>query len=162
MQKILPKNNKGFALVEMLVACSIIVVLVFSFTTAAQKGLVLADRALRQTQASYLLEEGAESVKSLRDAAWTNISSLTTGTTYYLSYNTSTNVWSLSTTSNTIDSIFTRTVVLSDVNRDANDDIATSGTNDTGTKKVTITVSWPDSTGTISKTLVFYVANIFS
>ncbi len=157
-------NNykNGFALVELIVASAIISVTTFALISAGQKGIVLSERALHQTQASYLLEEGAEAVKSIRDAAWSNISGLTVGTTYYLSYNTSTNVWSLSATPNTIDSLFTRTVVLSAVTRDSNDDIASSGTPDSYTKKVTVTVSWPSSEGTVSKTLLLYITDIFS
>jgi Tfp pilus assembly protein PilV len=156
------RKSYGFALVELMVACSIIVIAIFSLISATQKGVVLSERAMRQTQASYLLEEGAEAVKSIRDSAWTNISSLTSGTNYYLSYNNSTNVWSLSTTAITIDNIFTRTVVISDVSRDSNDDIATSGTNDPKIKLVTISISWVSSGETVSKSMAFYIADIFN
>lgn len=152
----------GFALVELIVASAIISVTTFALISAGQKGIVLSERALRQTQASYLLEEGAEAVKSIRDASWATISGLTVGTTYYLSYNTSTNVWSLSTTADTIDSLFTRTVVLTAVSRDSNDDIASSGTTDIRTKQVTVTVSWPSADGILSKTLSLYIADIFT
>ncbi len=163
MYKNFKNKSTGFTLVEVLVASAIISVTTFSLISAGAKGVELSTRALRQTQASYLLEEGAEAVKSIRDANWTNISGLTVGTTYYLSYNTSTNVWSLSTTASTIDSIFTRTVVLSAVARDANDDIATSGTTDIRTKKAVVTVTWPVSNGTtVSKTLSLYIADIFT
>jgi hypothetical protein len=109
-----------------------------------------------------LLEEGAEAVKSIRDANWSTISGLTIGTTYYLSYNTSSNAWSLTTTPSTVDS-FTRTVVFSSVNRDSNDDIAAAGTLDARTKEVTITVSWPAEDGrTLSKSLSLYIADIFN
>ena len=117
---------------------------------------------MHETQASYLLEEGAEAVKTIRDGSWATISNLTVGTTYYLSYNTSTNAWSLSTTANTIDNFFTRKVMLTAVNRDANEDIAASGNPDTRTKEVSVTVTWPYSGTTISKTLSFYLADIFS
>ena len=113
-------------------------------------------------QASSLLEEGAEAVKTIRDNDWTTISNLTVGTTYYLSYSSVTNLWSLTTTPSTI-GIFTRTVVISAVNRDSNDDIVSSGgTLDVKTKKVTITTSFNSQSGTISKTLVFYISDIFN
>lgn len=155
-------NKKGFTLVEVLVGATIISLTTFSLVSAGAKGVELSLRAMRQTQASYLLEEGAEAVKSIRDSAWSNISGLTVGTTYYLSYNTSTNVWSLSTTPSTIDSIFTRTIVVSAVNRDSNDDISSSGTTDAYTKKVDVTVSWTSASGTVSKTLSLYISDIFS
>ncbi len=155
-------SNKGFSLVEVVVASAIISIITFSIVSAASKGLALSQRALHQTQASYILEEGAEAVKTIRDASWTNISALTIGTTYYLAYNNTTNTWSLSTSANTIDSFFTRKVQLSEVNRDANDDIASTGTVDTRTKKVDVNVSWLSSGTTVSKTLSFYITDIFS
>lgn len=157
------KTNRGFSLVEIVVACAIISVCTFALLSGASKGVTLSSYALRQAQGNTLLEEGAEAVKSIRDAAWANISGLTIGTTYYLSYDTGTNVWSPSLDASTIDSIFTRTIVLSAVYRDANDDIvASGGTLDAGTKKVTVNVSWATSSGTKTKTLEFYMSDIFS
>ena len=158
------KFKHGFTLIEVLVACTIISTSTFALMSASTKGIQLSAQALRQTQANMLLEEGAEAVKSIRDASWTNISGLTLDTNYYLTFNTGTNTWSLGTTHTaTIDSIFTRAVVLSAVNRDANDDIAISGTVDTRHKKVTVTTSWAlaDAT-TSSKALAFYMSDIFN
>ncbi len=157
--------SKGFSLIEVLIACGIISVCIFALMTTATKGIQLSNQALRQTQASLLLEEGGEAVKSIRDTNWTTISSLTVGTTYYLSYSTSTNTWSLGTSvQSPIDSLFTRTVVFTAVNRDSNDDIVTSGgTLDARTKKVTVTVSWPSyDASTTSRTLTFYISDIFN
>ena len=155
----------GFTLVEVIVACAIITSSIFAVMSAAEKGITVSQDALKQMQGSLLLEEGAEAVKSIRDASWTNISGLTLGSTYYLSYNNTTNLWSLSTTpTSTIDSTFTRTVTLAAVSRDTNDDIVSSGgTVDSRTKQITITLSWSDSPGvTITKTLSFYIADIFT
>lgn len=156
------KNISGFALVEVLIACSVLSILSFSLISATNKGINLSNVALRQVQASFLLEEGAEAVKVIRDSSWSNISSLNNNTNYYLNYNTTTNTYSLSTTANTIDSFFTRTVVFSGVTRDSNDDISSSGTDDVGTRKVTVTVSWISGGVTLSKSLSFYLANIFN
>ena len=68
----------------------------------------------------------------------------------------------MSTTPNTVD-IFTRTINITNVKRDNNTkDISTIGTEDSGTKLVTITVSWVEGGITISKTLSFYILDIFS
>ena len=155
------QSNSGFTMVEVLVACSIITIIVLTTMSSAQKSLQLSSLALRQTQANFLLEEGAEAVRSIRDNNWTTISNLILDANYYLSYDLNSNSWLLGQTPNTIDS-FTRIVVISAVKRDASDDIASSGTLDNGTKKVTITISWPGSTGTVSKSLSFYLANIYN
>jgi len=157
-------KRTGFTLVEVIVACAIISVSTFALMSASANGIQLSSKALKQTQASLLLEEGAEAVKTIRDENWTTISSLTLDIDYYLTFNTGTNTWSLGTTpTSTIDSVFTRKVNFSAVNRDANDDIVTSGgTLDARTKKVTITVSWPATSTTYTKTLDFYLSDIFN
>ncbi|MCC6323277.1 hypothetical protein IT400_00615 [Candidatus Nomurabacteria bacterium] len=158
------KNLLGFALVEIMICCAILSAVTISLLSYAQKGLELSNLSLRQTQAIYLLEEGAEAIKTFRDDNWTNISSLNLDTNYYFTYDTSSGVWSLSQTPSTINGIFTRTVVISAVERDSNDDIVTSGgTNDTDARKVTITVTWMSAEGvSTSKVITFYVFNIFT
>ncbi len=156
------RSNKktGAALVEVVVVASIVTLLTVAITGVINQTVVVNDLALRNTQAGYILEEGAEAVKIIRDNSWSNITGLTAGTNYYLGY--SSGVWSLSATPSTVDTRFTRIIVISAVNRDGNDDIASSGTNDTGTKKVTVTVSWLSAGNTVTKTLAFYVSDILS
>lgn len=166
------KNNLGFTLIEVLVACSIITVSMLALMTTAQKGLSLSNQALIKSQANILLEEGAEAVKSIRDNDWTAISSLSLNTAYHLYFNTNTKLWSLnlSTTnlsgsipSYPVDGVFGRTVTIASVGRDANYDIlASGGTVDTGTKKVTVTTTWNSPTGVNTKSLSFYITNIFN
>lgn len=146
--------------VEILVAVSIIVVSVLAAMTVAQKSISVSRQAFHTTQATFLLEEGAEAVRILRDNAWTNISDLSAGANYYLNFSGST--WILEETANTV-GIFTRTISLANVNRDnITKDISSTGTNDLGTKLITVTVSWPEGGVTITKTLQFYIMNIFS
>lgn len=155
------KYIHGFSLIEVLIATSVLSVLAVVLLSSTNKGIILSNQALDEVQAGFLLEEGAEAVKSLRDINWTNISGVTDNTNYYLSFNNTTNLWSLSVTPSKVDS-FTRVIVFSPVYRDANDDIASSGTLDAGTKKVTVTTSWPSNGNTISKSIPFYVSNIFN
>lgn len=164
MPTIKNKNSYGFALVEIMICCAILSAVTIALLSYAQKGLELSNLSLRQTQAIYLLEEGAEAIKTFRDESWTNISSLNLATTYYFAYDTSSGVWSLSQTPSTVNGIFTRTVVISAVNRDSNDDIVESGgTLDTGSKKVTITVTWLDTEGVSnSKVISFYIFDIYN
>lgn len=166
MKNNLIKKNKGFSLIEVLIASAIISLCLFALVSAASEGYRLSKNTLRQNQANMLLEEGAEAVKSIRDIAWTNISSLTMGATYYLTFDTNSNTWTLGNSPiSPIDAIFTRTIVFSNVERSASDDIVSSAGSwdDPGTKKVTITVTWVSYSGrTSSKTLSFYMSDIFS
>ena len=153
----LPAGRAGFFLIEVIVASSIMAVVLILLIGSIQDTVEVSRRALERTQASYLLEEGAEATKTIRDASWSGIASLTPGIPYYLSFNGT--VWSFTATPNTIGQ-FTRTVGISPVYRDANDDIAASGTLDSGTILVNTTVSWEASSGTQTKSLDFYIANI--
>lgn len=162
-KKIIHRNNTGFTIIEVLIACVIISTTTLALMSATSKGIELSTRSLRQVQANMLMEEGVEAVKSIRDndSKWTIIPNLTLNTNYYLSF--SSNAWTLSTTPvPPIDEIFNRIVVFSPVYRDSNDDIASSGTIDTGIKRVDVTVSWPSPSGVISKNITFYIANIFN
>lgn len=154
------KKNLGFMMVEVLVAVSIMTISVIASMAVAEKALSVSRISLDTAQATFLLEEGAESIRIMRDNAWSNISNLNTNTTYYPTFSGSS--WSMSTTPNTV-GIFTRTVTISNVNRDATTaDISTNGTNDTGTKLVNVVVFWTDGGKTLTKNLSFYVFDIFS
>jgi type II secretory pathway pseudopilin PulG len=168
MKNIFNKKNKslnqlGFSVIEVLVACMIMSVVTLALMSAASKGIELSGKALKQVQAGLLAEEGAEAVKSIRDNGWTTISSFNVETDYYLTFDTNSNIWSLSETpTSLVDGIFTRKVVFSEVYRDNNnDDISTTGTLDDGIKKVSVLVSWPHQGGVVSRNIIFYLANIF-
>jgi type II secretory pathway pseudopilin PulG len=153
-------KNKGYMVVEILVAASIITVSVLAATAVAQKSIYVARQSFHATQAGFLLEEGAEAVRTLRDNSWTNISGLSVNTNYYPTFSGGT--WTLSSTPNAVDT-FTRTVSIASVNRDnTTKDISSTGTDDLGTKLVTVTVSWKEGGTTVSKILQFYITNIFS
>jgi type II secretory pathway pseudopilin PulG len=162
MKKNYRKNStrQGFLIIEMLVAISIVTVAILAAMEISQKGVSLSRRALHTSEAAFLLEEGAEATRILRDNAWSNISNLSTGTNYYPTYSGGT--WTLSTTPTTV-GIFNRVVTVSLVNRDGSSgDISEAGTNDSNTKLVTVTVSWDEAGVPITKTLQFYLMDIFS
>lgn len=138
-----PKFTTGFMVVEVLVATSIITISILIAMTVAQKSIYVSRQAFHTTQATFLLEEGAENARIARDNDWSNLSTLNS--------------------SEQID-IFTRTVVASDVNRDntTKDIVSSGGTLDLGTKLITVTVSWLEGAQIINKTLQFYLSDIFS
>lgn len=146
--------------VEILVAASIITVSILATMAVAKKSIYVSRQALHATVASFLLEEGAETVRIFRDNAWSNISGLSVGTNYYPTFSGGT--WVLSSTENTV-GIFTRTVTVENVNRDnVTKDISAAGTSDPGSKLIKVTVSWSEGGVTITKTLQFYIMDIFS
>ena len=60
-----------------------------------------------------------------------------------------------------IDGNFYRTISFSSVNRDVNDDIATIGALDSGTLKVTSSVSWSYKNSTSTKIFETYITDLY-
>jgi Tfp pilus assembly protein PilV len=153
-------SKSGFLVIEVLVAVSIITACVLTAMAVAQKSIILSYRSVHTTQAGFLLEEGAEAVRILRDNNWSNIANLVPGTDYYLVF--SGNTWTLSTSPNTVGK-FTRKINFSTVYRDAvSGNISLSGTEDTRSRFVNITVSWNEGSKLLDKQLSFYIMDIFS
>lgn len=152
--------SKGFGLIEIIIGSAILTVSLVATSTYFQKTLQLNQDSGKTVQASFLLEEGIEAVKFFRDSSWTNISGLTAGTYYFLQFDGT--KWATTSSNIFVDNAFERKFVLNNVSRDANDDIvASGGTNDPETKKVTVSVSWLGRNGTTTKTISTYITNIF-
>lgn len=163
MKNIFVKNNNGFTIIEVLIASFIISLTSLALMSATTKGIEISEKSLKQAQVNMLIEEGVEAVKTIRDTNWATIENLNTETIYYLSFDTNNNTWSLGVNpTNLIDEIFTRQIIFSNVYRDTNDDIASSGMIDDGVKKVKVIVSWPYGTSVISKDIGFYLTNFLN
>lgn len=158
--------QKGFGIIEILVATTVITISLVSLMNVIRVSTSVSSESFRKIKAEFLAEEGIEVVKILRDDSWaSNISTLTSGTTYYPVFNIASSTWSLSTSSpGVIDNIYDREIIFSDVyRRDSDDDIIDESSSDAktldiGTKKITSRVSWGDL-----KQLEFvtYIADIF-
>ncbi len=155
-------KNKGFGLLEIAVGISIISLSVFSLTAVSSIALKLTEESARNTQASFLLEEGVESLKILRDSSWSaNIALLTPRTVHYLFFTN--HNWQITSTNIYIDGIFERNFVIQNVNRDVNDDIVSSGgILDPDTKKITVSVLWRSRNGTTTQSVSAYITNLFN
>jgi Tfp pilus assembly protein PilV len=162
MKNFIKKNKikKGFMMVEVIIATAIMLILVMATMSVVAKVISVSNRSLHFTQSAYLLDEGGEAIRIIRDNSWSNISSASTNTDYYLVFLD--NTWTLSTTPVQID-LFTRTVNIFPVNRDTSLGyiVPSGGVLDVGTKLVKINVFWQESGQTISKSLSFYVSDIF-
>ena len=134
------QTKNGFMVVEVLTAVSIITVFILVAMTVAQQSIHLSRQSFHSAQAAFLLEEGAEDMRIARDNAWSNVVTFPEEQI----------------------GIFTRTVVVSDVNRDGNNNISEIGNPDSSTELITVTVSWLEGGVTITKTLQFYIMDIFS
>lgn len=155
-------KKNGISIVEIIISVSIILTVGIVFASGLSKSLDLSQKALRTSQASWVLEDSVEAIKTIRDTGWSTISNLSSGTDYYLVFDTNTNTWSVTSVDpGLVDGIFARKFTVTSVNRDANDDIAPTGTTDIDTKYINIVVSWSVSGVTNSKSVDFYISNIF-
>ncbi len=158
------KYKVGFSILEVVVATAIISITFTSLFSVYSSYLKVQFANTRIVKASFLIEEGLEVVRLLRDTSWaSHIGNTTAGTTYYLNWTGG--AWQSTTTPQTVDTIYTRKVVFSAVYRDSNDKIVSSGgTLDPNTKGYSVTVVWPKisgSTATTSKQISSYITNMF-
>lgn len=156
------KQVWGFGLIETIVASAVITVFFVALLTTYSLFLKTLLGGTRDVQATFLLREGAEVARVLRDTSWTStVGSTSGGTSYYLSWSDVDSAWALTTTPRLVDGLFEQTLTFSPVYRDASDDIATAGTLDQNTRKVTVNVAWRNGTATTTKTLETYITNLY-
>ncbi len=162
-------TQKGFGVIEIVIGVAIITISLLGVMLSAKVSFQIISENLRRVQANFLAEEGIEALKTIRDDGWTaNIVPVTTGSDYHLVYDVGTNKWTVvaGILANQIDSTFTRTVRLDTVMRDVangtQDIVFGGGTVDAGTRKVTVTISWPGRTGVKTQAISTYMTNIFA
>lgn len=129
-------------MVEILLAVAIFAL----FGTIMLSAFIYGRDGVRQAgdrvRATDMANGGVEVVRNLANPNYSNLSSFSNGTTYYI--NSVNNQWQLTSTPQLIDNKYTRTVVFSD------------GPN--GSREVNITVSWPENTvrtGTVNVNTYF-------
>ena len=148
-------------MLEIIIGVAIISASLFSLIAVAQISLRFVGESTQNAKSGFLLEEGVEAIKFLRDSGWdVNIVPLVVNVSHYLNFN-GTN-WESTSVNNYIDGVFERSFVIEDVYRDASDDIAESGVLDPDTKKVSVFVLWNTQTGTVAKSISTYITNIFN
>lgn len=153
--------SRGFGLIEIVVGAAVLSLSLLGISAYYQQALNVSQRTGNFVRAGFLMEEGIEVAKFFRDTSWTNISGFTSGATYYLLWGGST--WATTTTNTFVDGMFERKLVISNVSRDSNDDIVSSGgTLDAGTKKATVSVSWNEKGATTTKSVSTYLTNFFN
>ncbi len=120
-------DQRGFSVVEVLLAAGVFALLVTGLVGAVVYGRASSDSAGDRSQALSLAEEGIEATRNIGDAAYANLAAGTYGLTQ------TSNQWAFSGASDT-SGIYTRQIV-----------IAAAGAN---RQSITSTVTWPQSGGT--------------
>ena len=155
-------TNRGFLMIEILISAAIIASALVALTGVIYKLSYLSGDNLRRAQAGFLATEGAEVMRLRRDNGWNaNIANLTIGQNYYLLWQSG--QWQATTTPAKVDNLFIREIVVNSAYRDANGDLTAAGTADNNARRITVTVSWLNSTGaTSSRSLQIYLTNLFA
>lgn len=133
------------------IIATIVVVIGFSITAYIDARAAL----LNNMKATYLVEEGYEIIRALRDDDWNTLDALVIDDVYY--FDVSTTTVAFATTGEVIDGEFYRSFILADVYRDNNDDITASttlgATIDPDSVEVMISVFGPNGTTTMTAIL---------
>lgn len=152
-------NNKAFTIIEVIVVAAVIIavfVAILGFFAFESK---VAERGRMRLKAASLNREAIEAVRNFRDnTIWASdgIGNLNTGANYHPVI--SGDSWNIISDSEIINE-FTRKIVFDRVYRDGNDNISGSGTEDSNTRKVIITISWTDRQGSAEESLITYITN---
>ncbi len=153
------RTRAGFGMIEMIVGAAVLSTALLGISTFFQATLKVSNTTKAAIQGDYLLEEGIEALKLLRDTNYTNnLKTLTTGVDHYLLWSGS--AWATTTVNTFIDGQFERKFTIANVNRDSTDDIAPVGTLDTNTKLITVYVSWNVKGATTTRHISTYITNL--
>jgi Tfp pilus assembly protein PilV len=135
----------GFGLVETIVATGLFVVVTVTSVSTVIHSYSVNRLGDEQTEASLLAQQGIEAARSIKNQSWQTLT--TAGCDSGCGLDDSAGFWQFSGLSDNLGK-FTREVIVSDVYRNASDQIVVvGGTLDEDTKKITSKVSWDFSSG---------------
>ena len=153
-------SQKGFSIIEILIATMIISVVTLMVVLSIQIYTGMSRKTASNIQTAILFEEAGEVLQLFRDKGWnSNIATLNLNTDYYI-YWDGTNYSATSTQVITAGN-YERTFSLSEIERDGNDTIATSGTVDTNSLLVSIKVEWINKGELESKSTQMLIHNAY-
>jgi len=150
-------NLSGQSLLEALLSIALGVILIGSSVALMGVSLKTFNSLKQQLQANSLIRQEAEIIQSLAKDNWHSIYDLTKDSDYYAT--STNNIWSFAAgeETSTINNIpYKRYFKVYNVYRDSNGDIATSGTEDPSTQKITVFLDYGNNYG-ISSNLSFYL-----
>ncbi len=151
-------KNQGFGLIEIMVVVAIVGLAFGALAGLGNYSLKISSRLKNQVIATNLAAETIEATKAVKDENWNILANLSLETPYHPEKTGSLQKWTLVNGSENFNG-FLRQAVLNQVFRDANDDIAPTGTLDSNTKKITATVSWTEDGQNRQISLTAYLTN---
>jgi hypothetical protein len=153
---------KAQSLLEALLSIALGVILIGSSVGLIGISLRTFNSVKQYLQANSLMRQEAEIIQSLAKDNWHSIYDLTKGSNYYAT--STNNVWSFASgqETSTINNIpYIRYFQVSNVTRDTSGNIATSGTDDSSTQKISVFLNY-GTNYVSSSTLVFYLTRSYN
>ncbi|OGF69420.1 hypothetical protein A3H65_04230 [Candidatus Giovannonibacteria bacterium RIFCSPLOWO2_02_FULL_45_14] len=159
-------NKRGFGILEIVIASAIIGGTLFAMVSIFLLSRDIIIFSTQKLQASYIVEEGLEVSRFMRDSGWSgNIAPLSTGADYFFMFSTSISEWAISpSVQPPIEGLFLRSFRVENVSRDASANIETTynaANDDPGTRKVTVKVVWSYKNKNQSITAETYLTDLF-
>jgi hypothetical protein len=166
----LPNNNKGSLLVELVIVIGIIVGVLGAILGLATFSLLSSSTVQQTAQATILAEETMEALRNYRDGVpWTQddmgieydgLGTLDFSTgSFHLEKSTDTPAkWQMVSDAETV-GIFERKIDFMRLERDGNDDIVVSGSEDSESVQATVTVTWQERGRAHEVHIVGYLTN---
>jgi type II secretory pathway pseudopilin PulG len=135
-------NKKGSSIIEIIVAIGIFIMVSSSIVVLVLGSYGTSLRDIENLQADMYLQQGFEAVRSIGNYSFAGLTNGTYGLSRASGY------WAFSGSSD-VNGQFARTVTITDVNRDTSSCaiVASGGTSDVSSKKITVTIAWDLETG---------------
>lgn len=155
------KKQRGISIIEVVIASAVISLSMISISHVYGNFLQLSLENTEKVQAIFLLDEGVESLSTIKNYSWSSIASSTPDTNYYLNWKD--NRWQSTTTPNIIDNKFIRKFTVENVYRDPStlNIVYTGGVLNNDSKIINMDVSWNYKGSTSTKQISFYVFNLY-
>lgn len=154
--KLISKYQKGFSVIEILVAIGIFAVIAIGIVPSIVQTFTIARLGDNETDATLYTQEALEATRSIKNQAWSGLTNGAHGLT------SGGGVWAFSGTNN-IKGIYTRSITVSDVYRDTSGNLLTSGCAnqlDLNAKRTVAATTWNSSpTRANNVTLEAYFTN---
>jgi type II secretory pathway pseudopilin PulG len=152
-------KQNGYGLIEIIITVAIGMMVFLGVSEYLNSFLRASLKNINTTEALFFAKSSLEQARAVRDEDWANISSLNPGDSYSFDSNgVSPEKWiaQLGTRS---EGKYTMWIIVSEVQRDGNDNIVPVGGPDENTFKITSNVSWPTASGTEQISLFEYLTN---
>lgn len=152
-------NNKGFSILEVILAAAIFMLFAIASGGAILQGFTLNRLGVEETVATQFATEGLEAARSIRNQNYSNLTNtLATG----VARNATSGTWEFSGSNNILNAgkTYTRTIKVENVQRNPCNIVTTGGALDPDTKKITSSVSWnftPSRSNSVD--LITYLSN---